>query len=111
MKRKIAILLTCGLVLLSSCSRKPDGMSNDTYDLGKKALEIIEEYKKAEISAEEAREQLDIVYDRLHSLELDSSESVKNLAIALDITKLKVAVITSEDLNECIEDLEEDLSN
>lgn len=111
MKRKITILLLCGLTLLSACSSKPEGMAKETYDLGKKALDIMKDYCDAEISADETYEQLDIVYGRLHTLELEegSMEIVKNLAISLDITKLKVAVATAEDINECISDLEEDL--
>lgn len=111
MKKKIIPLLLCGLTLLTACSGKPEGMDEETYDLGKKALDIMEDYCDAEISADETYERLDIVYERLQTLELEeaSMESAKNLAISLDITKLKVAVATAEDINECIADLEEDL--
>lgn len=64
-------------VSISGCSGIPEGMSKDTYDTGMKALEIMDKYNDADITADEADQRLDRLYERLDNLELSDEPSGK----------------------------------
>lgn len=70
MKRKVIIALFIAVaVLLAACggSRKPDSMTQDTYDNGCRALEIMEKYNSADISKEDAKDRLENIQRALDS--------------------------------------------
>lgn len=69
MQKKIIIMLLCGTFLLSGCSGKPSGMSDEVYEIGSQALKIIEKYNVAEISADDAHDRIDKLYDNLEEIE------------------------------------------
>lgn len=80
------ILLSASAMILSfaACGNAvPDGMAQDTYDAGVKALEIMDKYNNADINEEEADNRLDALCDKLESLELsDETESGYGLSEA-----------------------------
>jgi len=64
MKRMIAILLAFVMALsLCACDNPPPEMSKDTYKVGKKALEVMDEHLSGGIDAAEAEKQLTTVYN------------------------------------------------
>ncbi len=66
MKRVIAILLAFVMSLsLCACDKVPPEMSKDTYKVGKKALEVMDEHLSGGIDAAEAEKQLSVVYDEI----------------------------------------------
>ena len=64
MKRIIAILLTFVMALsMCACDTVPPEMNKDTYKVGKKALEVMDQHLSGGIDAAEAEKQLAKVYD------------------------------------------------
>ena len=56
-------------------------MSQETYDVGVTALEIMDKYNSADIDADEADSRLDTLYSKLNSLDLnDEPESEYGLS-------------------------------
>ena len=58
------------MVLMVACGR-PQNMTEETYEYGKKALEIIQKYNSADISAEDAKSRLESIVTALDNLEID----------------------------------------
>ena len=82
-KRLITLLIVTLLAAsITACENKiPDGMSQETYDVGVTALEIMDKYNSADIDADEADSRLDTLYSKLNSLDLnDEPESEYGLS-------------------------------
>ena len=63
MKRFITILLAFVMTLsLCACDVVPPEMSKDTYKVGKKALEVMDQHLSGEVDAAKAEKQLTEVY-------------------------------------------------
>ena len=73
MKKIMTIIITVALaaILLAACG-KPQGMSKETYNNGKKALEIMDKYNDADITKEEA-------LSRLEDLEMSLDNEAETL--------------------------------
>lgn len=69
MKRTIAPLLILSLTLsLCGCgSSKPDGMTKETYNVGKQALKVMDSYLAEKATAEKADAQLSGLMDELET--------------------------------------------
>lgn len=84
MRKRLITLLIITLLAASitACGNKiPDGMSQETYDVGVTALEIMDKYNSADIDADEADSRLDTLYSKLNSLNLnDEPESEYGLS-------------------------------
>ena len=67
MKRTIALLLILSLTLsLCGCgSSKPNGMTKETYNVGKQALKVMDSYLAEKTTAEKADAQLSGLMDEL----------------------------------------------
>ena len=66
MKRIVAMLLTFMMAMsLCACDTVPPEMNKDTYKVGKKALEVMDDHLAGGIDAAEAEEQLTAVYDKI----------------------------------------------
>ena len=97
--RKFAILMAMALIV--GCGGKPSRMDQRTYDLGCKALEIMDQYNKMEIDEDSAYDQLDEIYKRLKSREFNENESdqeFQNTLIVSDIFCYKVDMTAGKDL-------------
>lgn len=66
----VMVLMAC----LVGCGGKPSRMDQNSYDLGCKALQIMDDYNKMEIDKDSAYDQLDDIYDRLKAREFGESE-------------------------------------
>lgn len=53
----LAALMLCGV--LTGCSGKPSGMTDNVYDYGCKALDVVDQYLDTELTAEEAQSKLE----------------------------------------------------
>jgi hypothetical protein len=71
--RKIMMLMLT-VVFIAGCSGKPKDMDQNTYDLGCKALEIMDSCNQMKISKDDAYDQLSEIYDRLESREFDEDQ-------------------------------------
>lgn len=84
----LPILITA--MVISACGSKiPSGMTQQTYDNGCRALEIMEKYNDVEISAEEAETRLKSIQSSLESeytTLMDTLESGNNLIVKLNVS-------------------------
>ena len=66
MKRVIVALLLAAMVLsLCGCGKTPDDFTKETYQLGNKALKVMDDYLAGKINASKAEEKLSEIYDAL----------------------------------------------
>lgn len=71
MRKLISLLLvTCMVFTLCACGSAPQGMSKETYKLGKQAIKVMDQYLAGKISDDEAFDKLDEIYE-LSDSELD----------------------------------------
>ena len=104
----VMILAAC----LMACSNTPKYMDDTTYKLGCKALEIMDAYNMAEITEDDAREQLDEIYNRLNGREFDDdhfSEEIRNGSVVVNIMGYKADMSAGNDLFESADKLRETL--
>lgn len=87
MWKKCVTTILCMLMasLLVACGSKiPDGMAEETYNTGMKALEIMDKYNDGDISSEEAGERLDSLYTKLDNLDNLKSEADNEYGLSED---------------------------
>ena len=60
-------------------------MDERTYKAGSSALEIIHKYNTADISFSDAKERIQLLYDKLKKLELEGDERTNNLVIVVKL--------------------------
>lgn len=84
MKKLITVMLL--LLVLTGCSKIPDGMNKQTYEIGTTALEIIHKYNAADISKADADERIRILRSKLDDLELTDAEKTNNLLVDLQLS-------------------------
>lgn len=66
MKRLVAVLLLTAVVLsLCGCGKTPDDFTKETYQLGKKALKVMDDYLAERIDASKAEGKLSEIHDAL----------------------------------------------
>jgi hypothetical protein len=100
--RKGAVVMAL-MACLIGCGGKPSGMDDNTYKLGCKALEIMDDYNSMEISKDDAYDQLGDIYDRLDSREYDEdqqSESIQNDSIRSSVLGFQIGMNGNSDLVE-----------
>ena len=109
----IVVLTIC--VMLSGCSKsgKPKDMDEETYEAGKRAVEIVQDFLDAKITVQEAYDKLGIIHDRLDGLEFDGkNQSIaksKNLSIEAKITSLSVFLLNHKISNGSLKYISENL--
>lgn len=105
----IAIIAAC----LAACSEKPQGMDDNTYELGIKALEVMDAYNSADITEDEAREKLEGIYDRLNGRNFGEDEltqEIQNGAVTASILNYEITMSSNGDLVESADNLREKLN-
>lgn len=93
----VMILAAC----LMACSNRPKYMDDTTYKLGCKALEVMDAYNMAEISKDDAREQLDEIFNRLNEREFDDdhfSQDIQNGTVVASIMLYEADMAAGNDL-------------
>ncbi|EGG83564.1 hypothetical protein HMPREF9477_00939 [Lachnospiraceae bacterium 2_1_46FAA] len=109
MKKKLLTLLmalTLSASIIACGGKKlPDGMSQDTYDTGIKALEIMDKYNDADIDADEADKRLEALSDKLDSLELSDDESAENSFVQSNILSFQSKLFLGGDTYTTADDL------
>ena len=112
MKKLIAILLLT-IFALSACGDKiPDHMGKTTYERGKDALEIMDNYNKGKLSKEDAEDRLDSIFKNLDKLEFDEDhyyEEIKNTGVKVSIQSFKYAIFSKGDTYSVADELRHDL--
>lgn len=113
----IAIIMAFAL-LLAACgggSKIPDGFTEETYDLGCKALDLMEKYNNSEIAADECYISLKVIYDDANEIFYDHEqpEDIRNnaLAIAANCFDFNNRLLTGDtDTNEPVKYLKKTLN-
>lgn len=109
MKKKLLTLfisLTLSISFVACGGQKiPNGMSQDTYDTGLKALEIMDKYNDADINADEADKRLEALSDKLDSLELSDDESAENSFVQSNILSFQYELFSAGDTYSTADDL------
>ncbi len=116
-KLVLLIVIICSFLLLSCSPKIPSGMAQETYDVGVKALEIMDKYNNADINADEADQRLDALYAKLDALELsDEAESeyglsadTYNLHVQISISYFQYQLSSGGDTYSVADDLRESL--
>ena len=91
----IAVLLSSMMLTFSACGKSiPECMSEEVYDYGVRALNVMDKYNDMEISADEASDRLDGLRSKLDALANDESTSVSASALSItsDITTFEFAL-------------------
>lgn len=112
-KRHVIALLLCTLMLTACGGGKPKDMDQQTYELGKRAVEITQSWLNAEVSASEAGQKLDEIYDRLDGLDFETyGRKNHNETVRIQILTLKadVAMSDSGKTYDKLKDLKEELN-
>lgn len=120
MRKRLITLLIITLLAASitACGNKiPDGMSQETYDVGVTALEIMDKYNSADIDADEAYSRLDTLYSKLNSLKLNDepeseyglSEDSQNSFVKTYISAFQWELVSGDDTYETADKLRDTL--
>lgn len=112
-KTIIAVLLSSMMLTFSACGNSiPEGMSEEVYDYGVKALNVMDKYNDMEISKDDAYSRLDAIYDKLDSLD-NGDTFVYAGNVQTDILTFKAALTigknSSKDTYEAADELRETL--
>jgi len=96
MKKKIKALISVIIIcsLLVACSQKaekPDTVSEEMYTIGTKAVKITDKYLNADLTLDEAFEEISNLYDQAHSAENDEYDY--DLSVAVDIGSIHVKMM------------------
>lgn len=97
---KTIILLSVIAALLVACG-KPSGMDDTTYKLGVKALEVMDAYNCADITADEANEKLQGIYERLNARNFSDDEltqEIQNQSIIASVLGYQITMSSGGDL-------------
>ena len=102
----ICIILASAFVACGSVI--PQGMDKKTYEIGKNALEVAENYDKGLISKDEAYERINTMANRLEKLNLDDATAQrKNGVIQAVVKLLAIQIRFDSDYYDTIDDLKE----
>lgn len=88
-KRLVSLLLVVSLLLsLSACGNsKPENLTQETYNLGKQALEVMDNYLAGKMDEKTAEEELSEIYDQLEAV----GEALQEKADGGDVDALSYA--------------------
>lgn len=64
MKLIKTVIALCLVITLAGCG-KPSNVSEDTYNLGLKAVNVTEQFLEADLTADEAKDKLDEINNRI----------------------------------------------
>ena len=91
MKKALSVILAVTLLFLTACGGGiPKGMNKETYQAGKDALEIMQNYNSGKISKEDAKDRISVLRNRLEKLELSGTEDISNTSIELILQSFSI---------------------
>lgn len=106
-KRLVIALLLCTLTTSACGSGKPRYMDSQTYELAKRAVETMQDYLNTELSAKEAYNKMDSIYNRLSELEISTYKAnYYNEMITIKTSGIR-ALLMMDDANRVYEDMKE----
>lgn len=108
MKKQIAIVLSIIFLLGVFACGVPNGMDKRTYENGKNAIEIVQNYNKGLVSKDVACDRLKSIEKALDKLDItDASAKSKNSLVCTIIGLLYVQVWCDNDTSDTIKQLKD----
>lgn len=86
----IVICLCAGLATGCGKSKIPEDMSEGVYNCGVKAIEVIDQFLKADLTIDEASEKLEDLNEQADALSSDDSRQDLNVCIELNYINVVV---------------------
>lgn len=99
----VALILALAVILTACGDGKPKEMRDDTYDLGCRALTIIEKYNSADISKVECMSRLKEIENSLGKLKFSEEEErakEKNLIVEVAVSSYYYEIVSCGDTYE-----------
>jgi len=100
---KIVTVVMIMALLLTACSGKqkiPEGFTEESYNLGCQALDLMEQYNNSEIEADECYISLKAIYEQVDEIHNDDQQAkevqLNALAIAANIFDFNNRLLTGE---------------
>lgn len=94
---KLIAMVMALMLFLTACgggSKIPDGFTEETYDLGCKALDLMDKYNSAEISKDDCYGRLDSIRDALDKIHDQKIEGDRySNSIAIDISSFILELV------------------
>ncbi len=108
MKNVTKLFIIIGICMsMSAC--KPIGMSSENYDLGVKAVDVIDQYLDGEITSMEALDKLHLIE---YQIDTEDDNNTKLLKLYVGSASVAIAGSTSYNNNvERIKEAKEDINN
>ena len=94
MKRTVALFLTL-ILILSGCGGQkiPSGMAESTYELGERAVKVIDNYNSGVISSDDCYDRLQDICISLDNLNLSDDYTAKNTILMIYINSFKAELV------------------
>ena len=95
MKRMLTVLMTIVIcITLSAC--RPSGMDNKTYNLGKDAVELTQDFLDGKLPMDEAKDKMDDIRDELNDLDFKEETEHKkrhhNTMVEAEVSGIIIAM-------------------
>ena len=96
--KNISIILLAVMVMAMVSACKPSGMAQETYDTGLKALEVMEQYNKGELTDDVAQDRIDSLIEHLEGIETsDIKSDHENEMVKLIMQSFSISVSAGGD--------------
>lgn len=105
----IIALAVLALTLVGCGGGMPSDIDKDTYNLGKDALTVLEEYRDDKMSDTEATDRLDEIEAGLKKVKPKEEYEQKNFSIQVTVSAAKTQISLGESVIDQIKDLRTDL--
>lgn len=106
----IAVLLSSMMLTFSACGKViPEGMSEELYDYGVKALDIMDKYNDKEISEYDANSELTTLREKIDNLDDDTSAKALEIITSIDTFQVGLRGFTSLNTSDAADDLRKKL--
>lgn len=106
MKKAITILLTFVIIatLFAGCSSKPDNVSQQMYDYGIEALNVVDEYLNGDMTISTAESELSVIKEKASIVSNDATrvgtDKNKDILVGSAINSLYFEISTGNLLND-----------
>lgn len=111
--KKFIVGLVLVLFLLAGCGGNngiPDGMNEDTYNIGVQAVDALESYNDGNMSNDEIKDRLNEYYSQLNVLQFDDDtalDSILNGSVLVQIAAAQNQVLIEETAIDQVRELKE----
>ena len=85
-------------------------VADDTRQIAKDAIEVMEMYQDDKMDPDEADERLTELYDKANSLKLDGEQDSNNTSVIVDINNAQIKIMQDKTCIDEIKDLKEVIS-